>query len=61
MNRVLAQEWQHGHPPEGRDREGGGPPCRPGALQLAASTQLVWDLLPMARVVGVSNLLAHNS
>ena len=61
MNRTLAQEWQYGR---AWDSEAG----RAGALP-AYLERYNWDrphsacggLPPMSRVVGVNNLLAHNS
>ena len=59
MNRTLAQEWQYARP-YSSEGERGGPPLLE-RYNWAKPRSSCGDLLPMSRIVGVNNVIAHNS
>lgn len=61
MNRTLAQEWRYGR---ARDSEAGGAEALPAYIEhynCSRPHSACGGLPPMSRIVGVNNLLAHNS
>ncbi len=61
MNRTLAQEWQYAGAYDSEGARGAALAPLPGALQLVPPHNACGGLPPMSRVVGVNNVLAHNS
>lgn len=61
MNRTLAQEWQYGRAWDGEAGRASALPAYLEHYNWSRPHSACGGLPPMSRIVGVNNLLAHNS
>lgn len=61
MNRTLAQEWQYARPYASEGERAGALPSFLERYNWARPHSACGGLPPMSRIVGVNNVMAHNS